>query len=283
MEYRVFYNPTAGNGKCKERISVLADKLDGNISYYNVLENPAYSQLIPSFSEDDRIIICGGDGTLNHFINDTSDVTIKSRVYFFGAGSGNDFLRDIGKSNQDDIVEITGYLNYLPTVKVNGIEKKFINGIGYGIDGYCCEEGDRIREKTDKPINYTPIAIKGLLYAYKPTNAKVIVDGVEYFFKKVWLAPTMFGRFFGGGMRCAPNQDRNNDNHTVTVCPMFGIGKLKALLIFPQIFKGEHVKHQKYVKEITGKEVEISFDRPSALQIDGETVTNVLSYSVKTV
>ena len=56
--------------------------------------------------------------------------------------------------------------------------KYFINGIGYGIEGYCCEEGDKIRATSDKPVNYTAIAIKGLLYKFKPRNATVTVDDV---------------------------------------------------------------------------------------------------------
>ena len=74
---------------------------------------------------------------------------------------------------------------------MNGKKYKFINGIGYGIDGYCCEVGDKMREEAVKDINYTSIAIKGLLFHYHPTNATVTVDGRKHTYKKVWLAPTM--------------------------------------------------------------------------------------------
>ena len=74
---------------------------------------------------------------------------------------------------------------------VNGKQYRFLNGIGYGIDGYCCQVGDEQREKSTKPVNYTAIAIKGLLFHYKPTNAVVTVDGETHNYRKVWLAPTM--------------------------------------------------------------------------------------------
>ncbi|MBQ6412783.1 MAG: diacylglycerol kinase family protein, partial [Ruminococcus sp.] len=59
-----------------------------------------------------------------------------------------------------------------------------------------------------------------------------------------------------------------------------GCGKLKALMVFPNIFKGEHVKEEKIVKIYKGHSVTVEFDKPTALQIDGETIRNVTSYSV---
>ena len=158
----------------------------------------------------------------------------------------------------------------------------FFNGIGYGIDGYCCEVGDELRKKSNgKPVNYTSIAIKGLLYAFKPTDATVIVDGVEKRYKKVWIAPTMNGRFYGGGMIAAPDQRRNAPDGKFSVVVWHGSNKLKTLVVFPSIFKGEHVKHSECIDIIKADEVTVRFDKPCALQIDGETILNVTEYSAK--
>ena len=163
------------------------------------------------------------------------------------------------------------------------MRKKFINGIGYGIDGYCCEEGDRQRSKgIGKPINYTSIAIKGLLLHYKPTKATITANGETLSFNKAWLAPTMNGRYYGGGMMATPEQNRLNPNHTVTTMVMYGKGKIGTLAAFPSIFKGEHVNKTKMVKTIVSNRVKVAFDRPVALQIDGETVLNVREYEVIT-
>ncbi|MFR6640598.1 MAG: hypothetical protein ACLUSP_04125 [Christensenellales bacterium] len=72
----------------------------------------------------------------------------------------------------------------LPLVTVNGVTRKFINGIGYGIDGYCCEVGDKMRAEGKQNINYAGIAIKGLLFFFKRANAVVTVDGKEKSYKK---------------------------------------------------------------------------------------------------
>ena len=52
-------------------------------------------------------------------------------------------------------------------------------------------------------------------------------------------------------------------------------------MIFPTLLKGEHVNRKKNVVVFTGKEVTVEFDRPVALQIDGETILNVSSYTAK--
>ena len=56
--------------------------------------------------------------------------------------------------------------------------------------------------------------------------------------------------------------------------------RLGLLLAFASVFNGAHVKHKKLVTEIMGSDVTVEFDRPTALQIDGETVTDVLKYEV---
>ena len=165
--------------------------------------------------------------------------------------------------------------------EIKGKRYHFINGVGFGIDGYCCEMGDKMKmEKPGKPVNYTAIAIKGLLFHYKPTNAVVTVDGKSFSYKKVWIAAAMKGRYYGGGMMTAPAQDRLADNGEVTLVVMHGSGKLKTLMVFPSIFKGEHINHTEMVAVHTGKEIAVTFDRPTALQIDGETVLNVSTYKV---
>jgi diacylglycerol kinase family enzyme len=52
-------------------------------------------------------------------------------------------------------------------------------------------------------------------------------------------------------------------------------------MLFPNIFKGEHIKDEKAVAILSGHEITVKFDRPCALQIDGETILNVTEYTVK--
>ena len=284
MKTYVIYNKKANNNQGVTgafRIKDIWSTKD--LIYKEVNEFDTYQELFDSLEKDDEVVICGGDGTLNYLVNDLDCDAVDNAIYYYPTGTGNDFWTDLGKTEDDPPMIINKYLRKLPVVKVNGMKRKFVNGIGYGIDGYCCEVGDKQRAKDNgKPINYTSIAIKGLLFHYKPTKASVTVDGKLYAFDKTWLAPTMNGRCYGGGMFAAPDQDRLNPEGTVTVMVMHSRGKIGTLAAFPSIFTGDHVKKTGMVTTIIGKKVKVEFDRPVALQIDGETVLNVREYEVET-
>ena len=269
MKY-ILYNPKANNGQ-------KPDYLEG--TEYIEATGLDYQEFFNSLQPDDEVVLVGGDGTVNYFVNAVDTDKIANNVYLKPSGTGNDFMNDLNIKDGREVL-LNPYIKNLPTVWVNGMEKKFINGIGYGIDGYCCEAADKIKEKEPgKQINYTAIAIKGLLFYFKQRNATLTVDGKEYSFKDVWLAPTMKGRFYGGGMNVAPGQDRLSGSLTVVVYHVKS--KLKALMAFPDIFKGTLNERKELVETMTGREVEVKFDVPCALQIDGDTVLNVSSYKVK--
>lgn len=281
MNY-LFYNPSARNGKAAEDLQLIKKTLDGqDVEIYAVTDIDDYVSVIDKIQPEDIVYIVGGDGTLNRFINDSTNLRILGDIFFYSAGTGNDFKHDVDPDNSLYRIRLNDYIRNLPTVTVGGVTYKFVNGIGFGIDGYCCEEGDRQRAVGRQDINYSAIAVKGCLFRFKPYGADITVDGETRHYDKVWLAPTMFGKYYGGGMKVAPEQDRNNPQHTVTNVVIHGTGRLKTLIRFTKIFSGEHTKCTDMVDIRTGHEVRVVFDRPCALQIDGETVKNVTEYTVR--
>ncbi len=280
-KYSVLVNPFSRNG-CGEAEALKLKNIlpHDTLKFYNIVDITDYSTFFAQLEKDEQVILAGGDGTMNRFVNDTQGINIDKDIYYFATGTGNDFMNDLGVKCGGKPILINTYLKYLPKVVVKGKSLKFFNAIGYGIDGYCCEEGDRIRAKSNKPINYAKIALKGTLYAYHPTAATVTIDGVTHTYKRVWLAPTMHGRYYGGGMMMSPGQDRMNRERTVTTTIIHDINKWLLLLVFPTIFKGTHIKFTKYVDIFNAHEVTVKFDRPTAIQIDGETILGVTEYQV---
>ncbi len=281
--YCVLYNPLSSTGTGENKAHKLTEILKNcPVEYRSLLDIPDKRAFLRELDPSVIPIITGGDGTLSFFVNELGGENPERDIYYFPAGTGNDFLHDLGKTGDDRPFLLTPYITDLPRIHFNGETHTFINGVGYGIDGYVCEEGDRVRKKTGKPINYTAAALKGLLYAYKRTRATVTVDGKTYEFRHVWMTPTMLGRFFGGGMMCAPAQDRMNPDGTVSLMVMRCPSKIRTLLLFPSIFKGTHVKATKVVSMFKGHHIHVRFDRPTALQIDGEVFSDVQEYTVTT-
>lgn len=279
MKYYILYNPLAANGKCEDKINPLKELYGEDAVLTDITAIEDFKAYLAILSEEDILVLCGGDGTLNQFINRAEAKDIPCDILYFPSGSGNDFFHDIEGQDGKTPFSIKEYIKDLPYVTVNGNTYRFINGIGYGIDGYCCEVGDKIREKAPgKPVNYTSIAIKGLLFHYHTTNATVTVDGETFEYSKVWLAPTMNGRYYGGGMNMAPAQDRLNSERSLTLVVLHDSGKLGTLMVFPKIFDGAHIDRTDIVAIHTGHDITVKFDKPTALQIDGETVIGVTEY-----
>ena len=153
----VIYNPLAGNGNAEEEAKLLQMVLDEDLEYYDMTRITNYKVFLSNLSTDDYLVIVGGDGTLNRFVNDTDGLEITKEILYFPAGSGNDFARELGTDGNP--VVITQYLNNLPSVEVNGRRYRFINGVGFGIDGYCCQVGDELKKTPGKKVNYAAIAI----------------------------------------------------------------------------------------------------------------------------
>ena len=274
----VLFNPLSGNRCGQSEAEALGRYFPGKaVRCRDITTVNDYPAFLSELAAEDDLVICGGDGTLNCFINQTYDLAFTNRVFYYPTGSGNDFLRDLGKNQENGPVQINDYIKELPQVSVKGKTYRFLNGVGYGIDGYCCEVGEQLRKKGKKP-DYTGIAIKGLLFHYRPTNATVTVDGTEYQYRRVWIAPTMHGRYYGGGMMAAPTQERNNQAGQLSLVLMHNAGSIGTLCVFPSIFKGKHVDHTKNVVVHQGHDITVRFDRPVALQIDGEVITDVSEY-----
>lgn len=276
----ILMNPKANNG-CGEQEARAYGAGVPDAVYHSVLEIKDMKAFFDGLQPEDTAILSGGDGTLNHFVNNLRGYTPKNQIYYVKTGSGNDFFRDAEKDVENGRIHLNRYMENLPVITVGGVERVFLNGIGYGIDGETCLIGDHQREVSDKPVNYSNIAVKLLLGSYKKNKATITVDGKTAAYDEVWFASTMKGRFYGGGMMVAPQQDRFNPRGTVSVVCLHKRSRLVTLMRFTSLFKGEHVKWSDWCNIVEGKQVKVTFEYPCALQIDGEVIPNVLSYTVK--
>ena len=240
MNY-VLMNPKSNNGCGENQAREWAEKLSEK-QFVSVLDIKDMKEFFDNLKEDDVVYLSGGDGTLNHFANDLHGYCPTNQIYYVKSGSGNDFYHDSEDDAVDGVISLNKYLVNLPVVTINGVERRFLNGIGYGIDGETCYEGDILRAKSDKPVNYGNIAIKLLLFHYKPHTATITVDGKVSRFKHVWFASTMKGRYYGGGMMVAPAQNRFNEVGTVSVVCLHKRSRIGTLLRFTSLFTGSRRK-----------------------------------------
>ena len=240
MNY-IIYNPLANNFNGDAVLEESLKALEGTFSDLKPLSITEidWDKFFDSLKKDDNIVLCGGDGTINRFANIYYGKNVKGNFFLKYSGTGNDFARDIDETLTEKVIPLNKYLKKLPKVIINGTETRFVNGIGFGIDGMTCVEAERLKAKGAKKIDYASITVKLLLFKYKGPSGTVTVDGKSKHYRKIWLASTMNGKYYGGGMKIAPNQNRLGD--TLTLCIFHDAWKLPVLMAFPTLFKGTHI------------------------------------------
>lgn len=278
--YHILYNRLSRSNTGETEAHLLDDILKGDTLYYqNVEDIENYDEFFASIPQDHIIIVAGGDGTLNTFIYNTDHCTIPHKVLFFPAGSGNDFARDIGKSKHCQPFEVNKYISNLPAVTIDGKERRFFNSVSIGLDAQVCLEAEKLKRAGKKSVNYAMLAVKCILTKYKFCDAEVtIADGTTKEFKNVLLAITTKGRYFGGGVKISPTQDRNHPDEILTFIIAHNLPAFKALIVFASIVIGKHFSFKKNVTVIEGKDFKVKFSQPTPIQVDGENFTGQTEY-----
>lgn len=274
----ILYNPLSNAGDNDKQVAKAIQKYSGGpYKLVTVTELKDKKTFFENQLPGDETVLLGGDGTLNRLVNDLDGYVPKNKLWLYKAGTGNDFMNDIfGHKAQDEtFVQINKYIENLPKVTINDKTYRFVNNCSFGWDGTVCAVGEELKAKGRAKINYTTLAIRVLL-GYKPANVRAWVDGVEYKYKSVWIAPAMNGRYFGGGMKIAPMQERDSDLMSLII--LHNASRWRILTILPRVFNGTHMKFKQYVVAIKGKEIAVEFDRPQDIQIDGEVIRGVTRY-----
>ena len=145
MKY-ILYNPLSNNKRGKKITNKLLAKFsDAEMVDVTAVENEKLREWCASRDKvQDQIYLVGGDGTLQRFANTVYGLELPP-VYFCAAGTGNDFLRDLGNEVKDGYAKVNQYITNLPLLTIGDKSLRFVNGIGYGLDGMVCELADKIR------------------------------------------------------------------------------------------------------------------------------------------
>lgn len=98
MTYHILFNPLAGNGKGEERAKRLETLLtDGARCYHDLTKLNGYAPLLRTLEPQDVLVLTGGDGTINRFLNEADYDAFENEILYYATGSGNDFLHDLDK------------------------------------------------------------------------------------------------------------------------------------------------------------------------------------------
>ncbi len=257
----ILHNPLSKNKKSKRTTKKVVDHFkEKSVPFRlkSLLKIKDIEYYIKHTPEDIKILLLGGDGTINTFINNTYSLHMTQDIYLMGNGSGNDFLRSLKKQRPKH--------QQVNRMEYGSRHRYFMNGAGMGIDGLIAHRVNLAKNK--RKLNYFWNTLKSF-WTYSPTYMEVLVDGELHTFKKAHLVNINSGEFIGGGMRLAPDA-RLNDKHFEVVV-VHGLSKPMLFLVFMSVYFGLHKKLKKYVFMKKARHVKASMFTPQIAQCDGET------------
>jgi len=270
-------NETAGKGKALQLANQFADLLSQVNEKFTLINEKSYEKTIEKLKAElstnsyNKVIAVGGDGLVNLCLQYLAQSGLTLGV--IPAGTGNDFARAVGV-NKMSITEIFNLYTMTDPVKIDlghikssTAEKWFVQVLSTGFDAEVNSRANKIKWPRGKS-KYT-IATVRTLARFKPVNYKIDIDSRK-FDQSAMLFTIANGETYGGGMRICPGA--SNSDGIFEILLVRPVSRFVLLTIFPKVFKGNHIPHQK-IDTYRAKVVIIS--APTSAYADGEYVANL--------
>lgn len=212
----------------------------------------------------DTVVAVGGDGSINEIAQGL--LGSSTALAIVPLGSGNGLARalkiplDAGIALQ---IVAAGYKRPMDAGFAN--EHLFLSNAGVGFDALIA---DRFQHSKKRGlVNYARLVIGGFS-SYKPSKYKINVDGAPRE-QKAFLMTVANGNQFGYEFKLAPKASLHDGLLDVCLVPPLRFWDLLPLSICS--LRG-NIDQSRYMEHFTGKEIEVSSDDLSCLQVDGDAV-----------
>jgi diacylglycerol kinase (ATP) len=188
-------------------------------------------------------------------------------------GSCNDLLKTVGCPSdvtQACRVAKEGRARPIDVIKVDmsneGASQQtyFINAAGFGFDATVTAEAHKSKHLRGLPL-YLVAIIRALADLKCPLVR--IRAGAFAAEQRVLMIAATNGRYYGGGMKVAPEAEP--DDGLMEVCIADSMGPLSALQKLPRFVAGTHVT-LKEVRMLRVPELELEFLEPVLIELDGD-------------
>ena len=214
----------------------------------------------------DKLIVIGGDGTINEVINNYHG----KEIIYLAYGSGNDLARSI-KFKKD--VEISRLLESKRFIEYDvGVvnDRKFCSGfdIGFNADIIKRANSSRLKKYLGKYI-YLLQGVVGILML-KKYKAKISWDGGKITTDKLYLLNAMVQPYEGGGIKFSPQATGQDGKLHVMI--MEDMSLVTFVYNYLCLLLKRYNKLRK-VKQITADRLTIQTNQ-KYFQIDGELINS---------
>ena len=220
-----------------------------------------------------RLVVVGGDGTVNEVVNGVAGRDVDVAV--IARGTGWDFVRTYGIPRRlDEALRLArdgrtrqidlGRASYR-SWEGGGGETYFANVASAGMSGAIAKRANETSKALGGKVSYF-WATFAVFARWR--NCQVTVEvGAEMRRARLHDVVVANGRYFGGGMMIMPSAEP--DDGIFDVLLIGDLSKRDLLLTLPKTYRGRHLPHPK-AELLRGAAVRIEAERPLPVELDGE-------------
>lgn len=301
IKVHLLVNETAGNGNAKKANIALQQVLNElNIPFTwqksrfpKELTTLAKNYANTNPSENNILIVVGGDGSFNEVLNGIKASNYPDTpITYLPAGTGNDFARGAGLT-ADPRQLVHNLLNDLAPEQVDcgyfsaNIPGEntgyFVNNFEIGFDAFIVYQSNH--EKLKDMLNR--LNLGNLIYGLNVVKALAQQDTFTVTVKnkaKTWrysdayFVTTTNHPYFGGGFAILPKADVYSHHLDTVIVEKPSLSKF--IFLFSKLLKdGSHVNAPQF-HYVEAQEIQVETRKPEFAQIDGEDV-NAQGFKVK--
>ena len=272
MRLKVIYNPAAGRGRARRHIAEAEAYLRGRGATIETEESESPADLtrrvaLASRGGYDRVVVCGGDGTLHLAVREFD--LLAGTLALLPLGSGDDFARVLGIPRRlHDACDLVfgGRVREVDVAVANGIRYLGVAGLGFDseVAGYASEHVKYLRGSA-----IYLYAILRVLPRFRPRLVRIDVNG-SVRDEKIMFAAVGNSRQYGGGIRITPHAVV--DDRELDLCIVHETSRLQLLKTLPRAYTGSHVKSP-FVETTRGREFRFESEQAMEVYADGERIT----------
>ena len=273
MHLKVIYNPMAGRGRARRKVNEVEERLRAHGARVDCEPSTSPRDLVRIAGESsragyDRVVVCGGDGTLNLAVREFD--LAQGTLALIPTGSGDDFAkvtgvpRDIAGACEN---VLTGSVREVDVALANGL--RYLGVAGLGFDSEVADYANRHVKFLRGSAVYL-YAILRVLPRFKPRPV-TLRDGNGSRELAIMFAAVGNTRQYGGGIKITP--DARIDDGLLDICIVHETTRFQLLKTLPKAYTGSHVKSP-FVETGRGREFRVESLFPMAVYADGEPLTH---------
>jgi diacylglycerol kinase (ATP) len=272
LQLKVIYNPTAGRGKARRWVREVEETLRARGARADCEPSTGPDDLVRIASESsragyDRVVVIGGDGTLNLALREFD--LAKGTLALIPTGSGDDFARVTGiprNLRAACATVLDGRVREVDVALANGL--RFLGVAGLGFDSEVAEYANRNAKFLRGSAVYL-YAIFRVLPRFTPRRVRIRTENGSRD-EQIMFAAVGNTRQYGGGIRITP--DAVVDDGLLDLCIVHETSRVQLLKTLPMAYTGAHVRSP-FVEMGRGREFHFDSDQTMAVYADGEPLT----------